>query len=212
MTKALNLQRAQRPLVNFVREIEQSMPSAIRIIFLVVLVVPVRAWGWANDGHKIVAVVAADNLTPAAQSHVAGILRVPANHTAIAMEAASIRPDTEFREEDPSTKPWHFIDICLEDQRGDVPARCPGSDCVTGKIDEYERRLKMGQYDRWGADGDLAFLIHLVADLHQPLHAASDEDLGGNCVMVESQPHAKNLHAACVHSYAGFNGNLAIRA
>ena len=183
--------------MNFVWiEIEHSMPSAIRIIFLVFLLVPVRAWGWGNDGHKIVAVFAADNLTPAAQSHVASILRVPANHTTIAMEAASIRPYSEFREEDPSTKPWHFIDICLEDSRSDVPARCPGSNCVTGKIDEYERRLKMGQYDRWGADGDLAFLIHLVADLHQPLHTANDQDLGGNCVMVESQPHTKSLHAA----------------
>ena len=68
--------------MNFVWiEIEHSMPSAIRIIFLVFLLVPVRAWGWGNDGHKIVAVVAADNLTPAAQSHVASILRVPANHT-----------------------------------------------------------------------------------------------------------------------------------
>jgi S1/P1 nuclease len=134
------------------------MPSATRIIFLVVLVVPVRAWGWGNDGHKIVAVVAADNLTSAAQSHVASILRVPANRIAIAMEAASIRPDSEFREEDSSTKPWHFIDICLEDRRSDVPTRCPGTDCVTGKIDEYERRLKMRQYDRWGSDGDLAWL------------------------------------------------------
>jgi hypothetical protein len=43
------------------------MPSAIRIIFLVFLLVPVRAWGWGNDGHKIVAVVAEDNLTPVAQ-------------------------------------------------------------------------------------------------------------------------------------------------
>src|ERR1700674_2873957 len=106
-------------------EIEHSMPSAIRIVFLIVLLVPVRAWGWGNDGHKIVAVVAADNLTPAAQSHVASILGVPANHTTIAMEAASIRPDSEFREEDPSTKPWHFIDICLIDRRIDVPLRCP---------------------------------------------------------------------------------------
>ena len=83
-----------------------------------------------------------------------------------------------------------------EDRRIDVPARCPAGNCVTDKIDEYEQRLKTGQYDRWGADGDLAFLIHFVADLHQPLHAANDQDLGGNCVMVESQFRTKNLHAA----------------
>jgi hypothetical protein len=141
-------------------------------------------------------VIASDNLTPAAQSHVASILSVPIDKIATTMEAASIRPDTEFREEDPSTKPWHFIDICLLDSRIDVARRCPAGSCVTGKIDEYAQRLNAGRYDRWGADGDLALLIHFVADVHQPLHAANDEDLGGNCVLVDSRPRARNLHAA----------------
>ena len=54
----------------------------------------------------------------------------------------------------------------------------------------------MGDYDKWGASGDLAFLIHLVGDIHQPLHAATDADRGGNCIAVESHPYARNLHAA----------------
>jgi hypothetical protein len=70
---------------------------------LAVLFWPISAWGWGNDGTRIVAIIAADNLTQAAQSHVANILGVPASQTAIAMEAASIRPDSEFREEDRST-------------------------------------------------------------------------------------------------------------
>ena len=172
------------------------LSALIRTIPLPVLLIPVRAWGWGNDGHYIAAVIAADNLTPAARSHVASVLKVPTDKITAAMEAASIRPDSEFREEGPSTKPWHFIDICLIDQRIDVPLRCPAGNCVTGKIDEYAQRLKEGGYDPWGADGDLAFLIHFVADVHQPLHAANDEDLGGNCVLVESQPRARNLHAA----------------
>jgi hypothetical protein len=168
----------------------------IRAIFPVILLIPARTWTWGDDGHEIAAVIAADSLTPAAQSHVASVLGIPKDKIAVAMEAASIRPDTEFREEDPSTKPWHFIDICLMDRRADVPRRCSASNCVTGKIDEYAQRLKVERYDRWGADGDLAFLIHFVADLHQPLHAANNEDLGGNCVMVDSRPSARNLHAA----------------
>ncbi len=65
---------------------------------------------------------------------------------------------------------------------------------MTGKIDEYSKRLKGSNYDRWGAAGDLAFLIHFVGDIHQPLHAANDEDHGGNCVTVDSNIRAKNLH------------------
>jgi nuclease S1 len=169
---------------------------APRALALALLLLPLRAWGWGGDGHRIVAIVAADNLTQAAQSHVANILGVPTDQVATAMEAASIRPDSEFREEDRSTAPWHFIDICLKDRRTDVAARCPGDNCVTGKIDEYSKRLKERNYDRWGAAGDLAFLIHFVGDIHQPLHAANDADRGGNCVMVDSHPRAKDLHAA----------------
>jgi hypothetical protein len=65
---------------------------------------------------------------------------------------------------------------------------------VTGKIDEYSKRLKESNYDRWGAAGDLAFLIHFVGDIHQPLHAANDADRGGNCVTVDSNTRAKDLH------------------
>ncbi len=166
-------------------------------VVLAVLLCPVSAWAWGPDGHKIVAVIAADNLTPAAASHVADILGVSADKRAIAtaMEAASIRPDSEFRDEDPLTRPWHFIDICLQDRRADVPARCPGGNCVTGKIDQYSKRLKESNYDRWGAAGDLAFLIHFVGDIHQPLHAANDEDRGANCITVDTNIRAKDLHA-----------------
>ena len=174
----------------------RSAPLCIANVVLAVLLCPVSAWAWGFDGHKIVAIIAADNLTPAAASHVADILGVSADKRAIAtaMEAASIRPDFEFRDEDPLTKPWHFIDICLQDQRADVPARCPRGNCVAGKIDEYSKRLKESKYDRWGAAGDLAFLIHFVGDIHQPLHAANDADRGGNCVTVDSNTRAKDLH------------------
>jgi hypothetical protein len=155
------------------------------------------AWAWGNQGHEIVAIIAADNLSPSARDHVGRILGVATDTSSVekAMAAASVRPDTEFRPEDRSTAPWHFIDICLQDQRTDLPARCPGGACVTAKIDDYTNRLKARNYDEWGAAGDLAFLIHLVGDIHQPLHAATDADKGGNCIAVESHPYARNLHA-----------------
>lgn len=157
---------------------------------------PLPAWTWGNDGHEIVAIIAADNLTPTARAHVAQILGVSSDAVATAMASASVRPDTEFRIEDRSTAPWHFIDICLQDQKSDMPARCPKGNCVTAKVDEYAKRLKDGNYDGWGPAGDLAFLIHFVGDIHQPLHTATDADLGGNCIQVESHPRARNLHMA----------------
>jgi hypothetical protein len=62
-----------------------------------VLAYPARAW--FAEGHEIVAIIAADDLTPTARSHVAQILNVPADTGSVEKAmAATIRPDTEFRE------------------------------------------------------------------------------------------------------------------
>jgi S1/P1 Nuclease len=180
-------------------------PQRIRRILLLVFAIASigaaassSAWAWGNEGHEIVAIIAADNLSPAARRQVAAILATSADVDALekAMAVASVRADTEFGLQDPSTTTWHYIDLCLQDSESDIPARCPAGACVTAKIDEYAKRLKEGDCDKWGGYGDLAFVIHLVADLHQPLHTATDADRGGNCIAVESLPPARNLHKA----------------
>jgi len=155
------------------------------------------AMAWYPEGHEVIAMIAADNLTPRVRSQVARILVVADEKRAVAdaMAAASILPDTEFRA-DPSTHSWHYIALCLQDTRADLAARCPHGNCVTAKIDEYARRLRDRNYDRWGAAGDLAFLIHFVGDVHQPLHAAGNGDRGGTCQPVEVTPPEENLHFA----------------
>lgn len=156
------------------------------------------AWAWGDAGHQVIAIIASRHLTPTARIQVAKILGVAPSPRAVsvAMAQASLLPDHRFRDQDPATKPWHFIDLCLQDTRGRIAARCPAGDCVSAKISEYERRLERRRYDRWGAAGDLAFLIHFMGDAYQPLHAATNEDLGGNCVRVRSTPYARNLHDA----------------
>jgi hypothetical protein len=130
--------------------------------------------GLVREGHEVVAIIAADDLAPTARSHVAEIVSVPADTHSVekAMAAASIRRDTEFREQDRSTASWHYIDICLQDTEQDISARCPQGNCVTAKIDEYARRLRDGNYNKWGAAGDLASLLHFVGDIHSaaPYH------------------------------------------
>ncbi len=49
---------------------------------------------------------------------------------------------------------------------------------------------------RWSQLDALRYLVHLVGDIHQPLHAISDADLGGNCEQLDPPVgRAKNLHA-----------------
>ena len=112
------------------------------------------------------------------------------------MAAASIRPDTEFRSEDRATAQWHYMDICLQDKKSDLATPCPQGNCVTAKIDEYARRLRDGIYNKWGAAGDLAFLIHFIGDIHRPLHTTTNADRGGTCQQVDVTPAEQNIHYA----------------
>lgn len=174
--------------------VKKSKRVLLTLLGLVLFSSP--AWAWFAEGHEIIAIIAADNLTPAARSHVAQILRVPTDTGSLerAMAAASIRPDTEFRDEDRSTAQWHYIDICLQDKESGLRARCPQGNCVTAKIDEYAHRLRDQNYDKWGAAGDLAFLIHFVGDIYQPLHTTTNADRGGTCQQVNVAPAEENLH------------------
>ena len=57
----------------------------------------------------------------------------------------------------------------------------------------------------------LRYLIHLVGDLHQPLHTTSNNDQGGNCTPVQffDEPKTSNLHS--VWDGMAFNRDLAAR-
>jgi len=119
--------------------VETSKIVLLTLFGLVFL--PRAVWARFAEGHQVVAIIAADDLTPSARSHIAQILGVSADTGSVekAMATASIRPDTEFREEDRTTRPWHCIDICLQDTKQDVTSRYPQQNCVTAKIDDYAR-------------------------------------------------------------------------
>jgi hypothetical protein len=154
------------------------------------------AWAWGNEGHAIVACIAADNLSSTAQTRIARMLGVSDTKPAVAqaMAQAAVRPDVAFRDRFPETTPWHFIDLCLQDTQHDLPARCPAAGCIVSKLDAYVTNLRTGQFDAFGADGALAFVLHFVGDLHQPLHASTNDDRGGNCRPATTHPPSTQLH------------------
>jgi nuclease S1 len=95
----------------------------VLVAFLGEILVSNPVWAWFAGGHEIVAIIAADELTPAARSNVAKILGAPADTGSVeeAMAAASLRPDTEFRDEDRTSVQWHFLDICFKTRKQIYP-------------------------------------------------------------------------------------------
>jgi len=179
-------------------------------IFLVasmLLLRPATGYGWGDEGHEIVGLIAEHYLEPAVRARVATLLALDASRltrgTGIAEETTWA---DKFRDSDRDTtqehylktREWHYIDIELD--RPDLDDACfrhpvlpagskasdgPATDCILDKIDEFRAELRSpatGAEERLLA---LQFLLHLVGDLHQPLHAADHHDRGGNDVRVK---------------------------
>jgi hypothetical protein len=100
---------------------------------------------------------------------------------------------------------WHFIDIPRGAAAGDPYRFCPhDAGCVISAIDGQLAALRASATARRRQAEALMLVIHLVGDLHQPLHCATNNDAGGNCVPVTffgEAPHrtgdryGPNLHA-----------------
>lgn len=63
------------------------------------------------------------------------------------------------------------------------------------KIEEFAAELKNPSTPAAERMLALKFLIHLIGDLHQPLHASDHHDRGGNCVPLAPSQGLQNLHA-----------------
>jgi nuclease S1 len=144
---------------------------------------------WGPQGHRVVAVIAQANLTPAARAQVDALLG-PLNSMAA---VSSWADDTRF--DYPETGPWHYIDIPLDANSINMATECPQGNCVIGKIEEYEGVLKDSHANEADRRVALKFLIHFVGDLHQPLHCEDHNDKGGNMVQLAFFGQPSNLHS-----------------
>ena len=111
----------------------------------------------------------------------------------------------DVRNDRRETGPWHYKDLFFRED-GKPPKNKPDAVNAASKIVEFAAVLK----DRTKSDAQraeaLRFLIHLVADIHQPLHAVAREtdalpggDRGGNLFAIlppdGGDRGPKNLHA-----------------
>jgi nuclease S1 len=176
----------------------KSLPG-MRVFTLaaaLVLVLSGRAHAWGYEAHRVVAEIAEQYLAPETERQIRELLAL---ENATTLAEVSTWAD-EIRPQRPQTAPWHFVDIPIHPPAGTPegydPARdCQRRDCVVAKIGDMAAVLRdktAAQRERLEA---LKFLVHFVADVHQPLHAADDFDRGGTDVHVEFMGRRTNLHA-----------------
>jgi hypothetical protein len=184
----------------------------IGALMLAMVAAPVMAY-W-EFGHESVARIARDNIRASTRAAIAGLLarqslletpQCPAR----TMEEASVWADCikPLGERFSYASSWHYqnVDVC---KPFDLKSACKDGNCVSAQIERNLRLLQDRAVPQREKVMALAFLIHFVGDLHQPLHAGDRGDLGGNRVKAGYglyAPERFNLHSL-------WDGPLAERA
>jgi hypothetical protein len=162
---------------------------------LALALLPVPAHAWGPLGHRLVALLAWDDLTPDVRRQIDALLQGEPEPTL----AGIARWADDLRENDPvlgrKTSRWHFVNIgehdCAYDERRD----CPGGNCVVEAIRTQTAILADTRRPRAERLQALKFVVHFVGDVHQPLHAGYGHDKGGNDVQVQFNGRGTNLHS-----------------
>ncbi|MFI5396179.1 MAG: S1/P1 nuclease [Candidatus Binatia bacterium] len=169
--------------------------ATVLLLLLVCVPTPVHPWGC--EGHETIALLAETHLTSHARKMVHDLLEgSPADPRmqrfchptarSVMAEASTWADDVRADDASPfhGTGQWHFINIPRGASPGDLRRFCPArTGCVLTAINHQLAAVRSGRSDRRRVDA-LRFIIHLIGDLHQPLHCATNNDLGGNCVPV----------------------------
>jgi hypothetical protein len=147
------------------------------ILFAVFLYLPFAGMAWGLLGHRIVGQIADSYLTKKTKKAIAAIL----GDESVAM--ASNWPD--FIKSDPSysyLSSWHYIDFKAGTSADSLKAYLindSATDAYT-KINFLVAQLKNKSLEQDKKVMYLRLLIHIVGDVHQPLHVGRAEDQGGN--------------------------------
>ena len=165
------------------------------------------------EGHKVIALIAQEDLTAHFPNTWKKVQKVLDNGNRALLDAA-IFPDSVLRTTHPETKPLHFIDIVFTaGAPNNPPPPLPPPPHILTKIAESTATLKAGGSTQLLVD-ELSWLIHLIGDVHQPLHCtthvtpahpAPQGDRGGNSFKLKGMPN--NLHSVW-DSSVSFQHNL----
>ena len=138
------------------------------------------ALAWAPLGHALVGELAQRHLDPKAQAEVARLL---AGEPAPTLAGIASWAD-ELRNTDPerfkATSRWHYINAKGGGCDFDLTRDCPDGDCVVGALDRQLAILADRKQPLDARRDALKFVVHLVGDEHQPMHAGNRPDSGGN--------------------------------
>ncbi|MGC1728270.1 MAG: S1/P1 nuclease [Steroidobacteraceae bacterium] len=166
------------------RERARLLPA---LLALTAVCVAPCAVAWGPQGHRTIGAIADRLLTREAHAAVAQLLAGdldkfgnPSGRTTL--EAVSVWAD-EIRGTRASRPDWHYdnIPVCGAEPRARY---CRDGQCNSAQLERLIGVLADRQAAPRERNEALKWVVHLVGDIHQPLHAADNADRGGNDVQV----------------------------
>ena len=148
----------------------------------------VQAFG--AKGHRVTGAIAEQHLSLKAQEEIKALL----GHESLAQ--ASTWPDEmrssqeEFWQK--TSPPWHYVSIPDGKTYKDVGAPEQGDAYTALKL--FRKELMDPKSSEEVKQRALRFIVHIIGDLHQPLHVGNGTDRGGNDHKVEFYWEQSNLH------------------
>lgn len=146
------------------------------------------AGAWGQKGHDVTAYIAEQHLTPATRAAVDSIFEGRSLvYWANWLDNASHQMDHAY------TKTWHYKNIDADETYENSHAN-PAGDAVTAIKQQIEI---LSSPETNPADRVLALkiLVHVMGDIHQPMHMGHAKDRGGNNVKVKYFGRDTNLHS-----------------
>ncbi len=159
------------------------------------------ALAWNATGHRVIAQIAYDHLTSHAKSRFSAYNRLlnRKNHAYSFVDAAVWLDKVRYMSSLPLE--IHYIDLPFTEEAGSALPKVRSPNAVTA-LTEAVFSLKNKNTTARARATALRVLVHVVGDLHQPLHAATrvshfypEGDKGGNLVKLAYNPVADTLHA-----------------
>src|SRR3954467_9582890 len=151
--------------------------------------IPAPALAWGKTGHRVVAAIADTQLSGLARAHIKEILG-----GAESLDEAANWPDEMRSDPAPfwqkTATPWHYVTL-----NGITYDHAPPQGDALEALAHFRSVLQDPKASLADKRLALRFIVHLVGDLHQPLHVGNCCDKGGNDVKVTWFGKPTNLHA-----------------
>ena len=181
------------------------MKLAVKKLALAIIVLfsPILASAWGYQGHRITGQIADSYLSPKARIAIKKIL---------GYEPLSVAGNwADFVRSDPSFKymdPWHFVDFERPMSQPEMTEFLEHDthENAYSKLKFFVGELKKKNLSTANKLMYLRLVIHLVEDIHQPMHAALDGTDGGNKIKVQWFNEPTNLHTIWDTKLVEFQG------